>query len=192
MKKKLGFTLIELVIVIGLLGILATAGFTSYIHSMQVSRDAKRKTDLESIRQALEMYKSDNGNYFLADTGYNGDMRGWYNLPLPTYSSMSQVLITAGYLSTEIEDPQFGNLPNNNGHVDYGYMIYACQSDGSPCTLAQEANCDKYVIYAKLEDVKTIPSSLPTPNCYATTTHLQLIAPAPAGNYQKNYWVNNP
>ena len=54
-----GFTMIELLIVVALLGILGTVGVTSYTNSLKVGRDAKRKTDLETIRQAMEMYKSD-------------------------------------------------------------------------------------------------------------------------------------
>lgn len=58
--KVFGFTLVELLVVVGLLGILLTVGLTSYAASLKNARDARRKTDLESIKQALELYRSDN------------------------------------------------------------------------------------------------------------------------------------
>ena len=61
--KKLGFTLIELLVVIAIIGILIAVSTSSYITTLKQSRDAKRKTDLEQIRQALETYRSEIGHY---------------------------------------------------------------------------------------------------------------------------------
>jgi general secretion pathway protein G len=60
---KRGFTLIELLVVIAIIGILITVGSVSYQRAVRLSRDSKRKTDLEQIRQALETYRSENGIY---------------------------------------------------------------------------------------------------------------------------------
>lgn len=57
-RIKLGFTLIELLVVIAIIGILTAVGTVSYSRSVQLSRDARRKTDLEQVRQALETYRS--------------------------------------------------------------------------------------------------------------------------------------
>lgn len=62
-KFKQGFTLIELLVVISIIGILVAVGVTSYQRASQLSRDAKRKTDLEQLRQALETFRSENGSY---------------------------------------------------------------------------------------------------------------------------------
>jgi len=62
-KYQTGFTLVEILIVIGILGVLSTVGFTSYTATQKNSRDSRRKIDLEMIKQALEVYKSDKGNY---------------------------------------------------------------------------------------------------------------------------------
>lgn len=61
--KKLGFTLIELLVVISIIGILVAVGATSYQRAVKLSRDSKRQTDLEQIRQALETFRSENGYY---------------------------------------------------------------------------------------------------------------------------------
>jgi len=66
-KNNKAFTLIELLVVIGIIGILISVGSVSYIKAMQLSRDSRRKTDLEQIRQALETYRSENG-FYPADT----------------------------------------------------------------------------------------------------------------------------
>lgn len=65
---KRGFTLIELLVVITIISILVTVGSVSYQRAVRLSRDSKRKTDLEQIRQALETYRSENGVYPASDS----------------------------------------------------------------------------------------------------------------------------
>ena len=64
-----GFTLIELIVVIAILGILSGIGLTSFRTSQMKSRDAKRKSDLEQVQRALEMYMNDYGTYPAAQAG---------------------------------------------------------------------------------------------------------------------------
>jgi len=54
-----GFTLIELLVVISIIGILIALSFFGFQGARETARDAKRKSDLESIRSALELYKAD-------------------------------------------------------------------------------------------------------------------------------------
>lgn len=62
-KIKNGFTLIELLVVVVILGVLATVGLNSFRLSQLKGRDAKRKSDLEQVQRALEMYYNDYGSY---------------------------------------------------------------------------------------------------------------------------------
>lgn len=58
-----GFTLIELMVAITIIGILITISATAYQGANRSSRDAERKSDLEDIRSALEIYRSDCSTY---------------------------------------------------------------------------------------------------------------------------------
>lgn len=51
---KKGFTLMELLVVVSIMGILIALGTVSYTTAQKKSRDAKRKGDLRGIQNALE------------------------------------------------------------------------------------------------------------------------------------------
>lgn len=61
--KRLGFTLIEVVVVISILGILASAGVGSFNKALDKGHDRARKEDLNSIKTALITFFQDNGEY---------------------------------------------------------------------------------------------------------------------------------
>ncbi|KKQ23902.1 MAG: Type II secretion system protein G [Candidatus Roizmanbacteria bacterium GW2011_GWC2_37_13] len=63
MKKLNGFTLIEILVVATIISLLAAAASVAYSQLSKQSRDARRKTDLEQVRAALEMYRSNNDDY---------------------------------------------------------------------------------------------------------------------------------
>ncbi|MDD5466135.1 MAG: prepilin-type N-terminal cleavage/methylation domain-containing protein [Candidatus Omnitrophica bacterium] len=59
-----GFTLLELLIVIAIIGILVAMGTVSYSTAQKRARDSKRQGDLKAIQNAFEQYYSkNNGNY---------------------------------------------------------------------------------------------------------------------------------
>lgn len=61
--KQRGFTIVELLIVIVVIGILAAITIVAYNGVQARARDNTRMSDLSTIRKALEMYKSENGQY---------------------------------------------------------------------------------------------------------------------------------
>ena len=60
---KSGFTLIELLIVFAIMSLLTGLGIGAFMTSRLRARDAKRKSDLENITRALELYYNDMGVY---------------------------------------------------------------------------------------------------------------------------------
>ena len=67
-KFQIGFTLIELMVSITIVGILVALSTSAFLGAKRSARDAERKADLEDIRSALEIYRSDCGLY-PPDTG---------------------------------------------------------------------------------------------------------------------------
>jgi len=62
-RRRFGFTLVELLVVIFIISLLVTLGTITYNNSVQKSRDSKRKNDLQTIKQALETYFQQNNKY---------------------------------------------------------------------------------------------------------------------------------
>jgi len=58
-KRTAGFTLMELMIVMAIILILVGMAAVRYQHGVQRAREATLKSDLQSIRQAIEQYTLD-------------------------------------------------------------------------------------------------------------------------------------
>ena len=88
--KLRGFTIIELLVVVAIIGILASIVLTSLSGAKAKSRDSRRVADIKSIQLALALYYSDNGMYPLniyassAGTAPNSGLAGGYLPSLPT------------------------------------------------------------------------------------------------------------
>lgn len=62
-KLSSGFTLIELITAIAIIGILSSIVVTNVLGVMKKTRDGQRKADLRQIQSALELYRADQGVY---------------------------------------------------------------------------------------------------------------------------------
>lgn len=63
MKNKIskGFTLLELLVVIGIIGVIMALATVAYSTTQKSGRNSRRKQDLVAIQGALEQYYSTNG-----------------------------------------------------------------------------------------------------------------------------------
>jgi prepilin-type N-terminal cleavage/methylation domain-containing protein len=62
-RLRFGFTLVELMVVISVIGILSAIVYASFGDSRKIARDDVRKTDLKNLQVALALYKAQNGTY---------------------------------------------------------------------------------------------------------------------------------
>jgi general secretion pathway protein G len=69
LRKTRGFTLIELMVVLVIIGVLAALIAPSILDRADDARVTAARTDVASIMQALKLYKLDNQRYPTADQG---------------------------------------------------------------------------------------------------------------------------
>ncbi len=75
MRRRNGFTFIEILVVVVIIGVLAGIMSVSYVSAGKFTRDSRRKKDLANVRAALELYKVQNGEYPDSSTCPGG--AGW-------------------------------------------------------------------------------------------------------------------
>lgn len=89
-KASSGFTLMELLVVVAVLGVLMTVVMVllNPLHYFKLSRDAERKSDLQNIQTALELYYQDNNAY-----------------PSVSCANPSSIGLSPSYIKTVPSDP---------------------------------------------------------------------------------------
>lgn len=61
--KTRGFTLIELVVVMAIIGLLLTIAVPRYMHSIELGKEQVRRQNVAVMRNAIDQYYGDNGQY---------------------------------------------------------------------------------------------------------------------------------
>jgi general secretion pathway protein G len=122
--KPNGFTLVELMVVIFIIGLLTTIVVINVLPNQDKAMIQKAKADIAVLSQAMETYRLDNLTYPAASEGLQ-------SLVTPPTSPGTGGR-TAGYIKKLPEDPwgrpyQYAN-PGRSG----GFDIYSLGADGAP------------------------------------------------------------
>lgn len=158
-EKSNGFTLMELLIVIAIMLILASVGFSNFIFSLKKSHDAKRKTDLSTIARGLESFANDWGDYpgddaagkmvacdynnsSLAACDFGDAMAAFFP---PTAQAANRALVT--YIAEIPDDPVSGQTYYYD-KTSTGYNLYAALENTADPSYAEvgilcgDVNCN--------------------------------------------------
>ncbi len=120
-KGARGFTLIEILIVIAIIGLLSTVILAALSTARRGARDAKRISELREMQTALELYYSDSEVYPDGDGLGAG---GWDTTGDGTFITP---LVQAGFLNTHLIDPLVNDAAGN-----FRYYRFAAGSFGCP------------------------------------------------------------
>lgn len=127
-RQTHGFTIVELLIVIVVIGILAAITVVAYSGVQQRAQDAKRTSDITTLVKAMTLWSIQTGKAPIATgAGYNGNGTGWvysgaFQGQTGGYTTdIETVLVTAGVLSAGVRDPV---TPTGYG----SYMFYQCNT----------------------------------------------------------------
>jgi len=107
-----GFTLVELMVVMLIIGVLAAIAIPSYISSLKAAREAVLKEDLHVMRQAIDSYTMDKekGPQSLDDLVQSGYLKEIPNDPM-THSNSTWVTATSDTLeSVDQSDPGINDV----------------------------------------------------------------------------------
>jgi prepilin-type N-terminal cleavage/methylation domain-containing protein len=137
LKKQKGFTIVELLIVIVVIGILATLVIVTFAGIQQKGRNSQRQTDVNALQSHVEAYYASQGKYpTLA------------NLNDTTWRSTN----TQGLDPAALADPKNAATQTLVGAVPAaGTFSYAYEATPANCDNAANGDCTGYTLTAHME-----------------------------------------
>ena len=135
-KKQSGFTLLEIMVVIVILGVLASFVAPNVIGNKEKADKQKAVSDIVALENALDMYRLDNNHYPTTQQGLEA------LISKPTGSPEPAGYRSNGYIRRLPKDP-WGNEyylqnPGQYGEID----IFSAGPDGQPGTDSDIGNWD--------------------------------------------------
>ncbi|MGF1725854.1 type II secretion system major pseudopilin GspG [Photobacterium nomapromontoriensis] len=123
-RKQRGFTLLEVMVVIVILGVLASLVVPNLLGNKEKADQQKVVTDISALEQSLMMYKLDNSVYPTTDQGLEG------LVSKPSASPEPRNYRDGGYIMRLPKDPwgyEYNYImPGEHGDVD----IFSLGADG--------------------------------------------------------------
>lgn len=133
-SRSFGFTLVELMVVVSVIGILSSIVYANFGGARSASRDDVRKSALKEVQLALELYKAQFGSY--PSAGCGAAVGSWVG-PGPVGSMPSGVscdVYIAGLM------PDFiASLPVDPSRESEAGIGYYYRSDGASYKLISNA-----------------------------------------------------
>lgn len=127
MKKRRGFTLLEVLIVIAIIGILVSLGVVSYSSAQRKTRNSKRRGDVKAIQGAWEQYYADNSSAYPDSCTITAT---YMPSGLPTdpksAAAYAGVCSASSYCFCALLESESGNA--SDGSCTYGTGSYFCVS----------------------------------------------------------------
>nr|WP_280742197.1 type II secretion system major pseudopilin GspG [Sphingomonas jejuensis] len=121
-----GFTLVELMVVIVIIGLLATIVVVNVLPSLDRANDTRVRSDIQTLESALEMYRLDNLTYPSTTEGLQA-----LTTPPPTLSQPARYR-PGGYVRRLEEDPwgrpYLYSQPGRNGRP---FDVFTLGADGA-------------------------------------------------------------
>ena len=115
-NTQAGFTLIELMVVIVILGLLAGVIIPRFMGETDKAKVATTKMQIASLESALKMYKLDNGSYPSTEQGLQALVEA------PTAGNLPTNWRKGGYLEK-------GKVPKDPWKIDYIYICPGSHGD---------------------------------------------------------------
>lgn len=123
-RRERGFTLIELMVVIVIIGLLATVVVVNVLPTQDTAMTEKARADVALLEQAVEMYRLDNMTYPTVDEGLDALVSA------PSSLSRPDRYRSGGYIKRLPDDP-WGNPYQYLQPGEYGtFDVYSLGADG--------------------------------------------------------------
>jgi general secretion pathway protein G len=127
-NRELGFTLLEILIVVMIVGLLMSFVATRFLSRTTEAKISLAETQLRQLQQALELYKLDNGRYPTLDQGLDALVSEPAAEPRPRHYPPGGYL-EAKQLMDPWDNPVQYTIPGQ--HNEHSYDLFSFGPDGT-------------------------------------------------------------